>query len=107
MSLDSELSYAHRDGRLLELIDETWQKDKLPNDELSFVQEQLVQNNGSKWCLQITAAHFSDIAVPEFELPAIDDSDHNGATDSLKEQEQKWTDLGIQQLQESPHHTGN
>lgn len=43
--------------------------------ELSFVQEQLVQNNGSKWCLQITAAHFSDIAVPEFELPAIDDSD--------------------------------
>ena len=31
----------------------------------------------------------------------------NGATDSLKEQEQKWTDLGIQQLQESPHHTGN
>lgn len=43
--------------------------------ELSFVQEQLVQNNGSKWCLQITADHFSDIAVPEFELPAIDDSD--------------------------------
>lgn len=31
----------------------------------------------------------------------------NGATDSLKEQEQKWTDLGIQQLQESPQHTGN
>ena len=29
---DSELSYAHRDGRLLELIDESWQKDKLPND---------------------------------------------------------------------------
>lgn len=80
MSQDSELSYAHRDGRLLELIDETWQKDKLPNDEIS---------------------------VPEFELPAVDDSDHNGTTESLKEQEQKWTDLGIQQLQESPHHTGN
>ncbi|CAH3143524.1 unnamed protein product [Pocillopora meandrina] len=80
MSLDSELSYAHRDGRLLEIIDENWQKDKLPNDE---------------------------IAVPEFELPPVDDSDHNGATDSLKEQEQKWTDLGIQQLQESPQHTGN
>lgn len=29
---DSELSYAHRDGRLLELIDEAWHKDKLPND---------------------------------------------------------------------------
>ncbi|KAL9962592.1 hypothetical protein ACROYT_G031703 [Oculina patagonica] len=80
MSQDSELSYAHRDGRLLELIDEAWQKDKLPHDEIS---------------------------VPEFELPPVDDSDHNGATDSLKEQEQKWTDLGIQQLQESPQHTGN
>lgn len=43
--------------------------------ELSFMQEQLVQNNGSKWCLQVTAYHFLDIAVPEFELPAIDDSD--------------------------------
>ena len=31
-SQDSELSYAYRDGRLLELIDEAWQKDKLPND---------------------------------------------------------------------------
>lgn len=31
-SQDSELSYAHRDGRLLELIDEAWQKDELPND---------------------------------------------------------------------------
>lgn len=50
---------------------------------------------------------FTEISVPEFELPAVDDSDHNGTTESLKEQEQKWTDLGIQQLQESPHHTGN
>jgi len=49
----------------------------------------------------------SEISVPEFELPPVDDSDHNGATDSLKEQEQKWTDLGIQQLQESPQNTGN
>jgi len=31
-SQDSELSYAHRDGRLLELIDEAWQKDELPHD---------------------------------------------------------------------------
>jgi len=31
-SQDSELSYAHRDGRLLELIDEAWQRDELPND---------------------------------------------------------------------------
>jgi len=31
-SQDSELSYAHRDGRLLELIDEAWQKDELPYD---------------------------------------------------------------------------
>ena len=32
MLQDSELSYAHRDGWLLELIDEAWHKDKLPND---------------------------------------------------------------------------
>ena len=31
-SQDSELSYAHRDGRLMELIDEAWQRDELPND---------------------------------------------------------------------------
>ncbi|CAH3143902.1 unnamed protein product [Porites lobata] len=80
MSQDSELSYAHRDGWLLELIDEAWHMDKLPNDEIS---------------------------VPEFELPPVDDSDHNGITDSVKEQEQKWTDLGIQQLQESQQNSGN
>ena len=32
MLQDSELSYAHRDGWLLELIDEAWHMDKLPND---------------------------------------------------------------------------
>lgn len=57
--------------------------------------------------LHLTSHSVLEIAVPEFELPPVDDSDHNGATDSLKEQEQKWTDLGIQQLQESPQHTGN
>ena len=36
---DSELSYAHRDGRLLELVDEAWEKDKLPNDGVLFIIE--------------------------------------------------------------------
>ena len=31
----------------------------------------------------------------------------NGTTDTLKEQDQKWVDLGIQQLQDSPQHAGN
>ncbi|KXJ04194.1 anaphase-promoting complex subunit 13 [Exaiptasia diaphana] len=77
MSKDSEFSHAHRNGRLIELIDDEWKKEKLPNEE---------------------------IAVPEFELPPVDDTDNNGALESLKEQEEKWTDLGITQLQELNGH---
>ncbi|XP_031563627.1 anaphase-promoting complex subunit 13-like [Actinia tenebrosa] len=74
MSKDSELSYSHRNGRLVDIIDDEWKNEKLPNEE---------------------------IAVPEFELPPIDDTDNSGTVESLKEQEEKWTDLGISQLQES------
>ncbi|XP_032229592.1 anaphase-promoting complex subunit 13 [Nematostella vectensis] len=80
MSKDGEWSYAHRDGRLLDVIDDAWKTDQLPKD---------------------------DIAVPEFELPPVDDSDNHCNMDSLKEQDQKWTDLGISQLQEQQQAPSN
>merc|ERR1712038_1720517 len=61
------------DGRLLEIVDDTWKKEKLPEE---------------------------DIAVPIAELP--DPEADNGAQgESMKEQESKWTDLGLNQLAES------
>ena len=61
------------DGRLLEIVDDAWKKEKLPEE---------------------------DIAVPIAELP--DPEADNGAQgESMKEQESKWTDLGLNQLAES------
>jgi len=55
------------DGRLLEIIDEDWRKDKLPND---------------------------DIAVPFSELPDPE-ADNGNTGESLREQENKWSDTGL------------
>lgn len=74
---DSELSYAHRESYLIDVVDRQWRKDQLPHD---------------------------DILIPERELPPSDDTDNIDISETLKEQEEKWMDLGLQNLQESPRH---
>jgi anaphase-promoting complex subunit 13 len=67
-------SHVLRRGRLMDIVDKDWREDKLPNE---------------------------DISVPQLELPELEPE--NGNThETLKEQEQKWTDLGLATLQEQP-----
>ena len=67
------------DGRLLEIVEDAWKREKLPEE---------------------------DIAVPLAELP--DPEADNGAQgESMKEQENKWTDLGLNQLAESTNANAN
>ena len=54
-------------------MDDTWRKDKLPEE---------------------------DIAVPLSELPDPE-SDNGNTGESVREQENKWTDLALSQLAES------
>ncbi|XP_053409065.1 anaphase-promoting complex subunit 13-like isoform X2 [Mercenaria mercenaria] len=70
--MDSEVT---RDGRLMDLIDEKWREDQLPEE---------------------------DIAVPQMELPEIEQLENGPTTETLKEQEQKWTDLGLSSLHDQP-----
>lgn len=63
-----------RDGRLMDLIDAEWREDKLPEE---------------------------DIAVPQMELPEIE-QENGPSTETLKEQEQKWTDLALTALHDQP-----
>lgn len=67
--MDSEVL---RDGRLLNLRDREWQKDKLPDE---------------------------DIGVPQMELPELE-PDNGNTNETLREQDQKWTDLALNSLQE-------
>jgi len=67
------------DGRSLELIDDAWREDKLP-------------------C--------KDAAIPLSELPEPE-QDNGGTTESVREQEMKWTDLALQRLHENVPPTGN
>jgi len=61
------------EGRLLDIVSDAWRKDKLPLD---------------------------DIVVPLTELP--DPEADNGQTgDSLRQQENKWTDLALHTIQDS------
>ncbi|KAH3702550.1 hypothetical protein DPMN_077574 [Dreissena polymorpha] len=69
--MDSEVT---RDGRLMDLIDDEWRKDKLPEE---------------------------DIAVPQMELPEIE-PENGPTTETLKEQEQKWSDLALTSLHDQP-----
>ena len=67
-------SEVKRDGRLMEMIDEQWRDDKLPME---------------------------DIAVPQMELPELE-PDNGPSNETLKEQEQKWLDLGLNRLHDQP-----
>lgn len=55
------------EGRFLDIVDDAWREDKLPCD---------------------------DIEVPPFELPDPE-ADNGDSHLTLKEQEQKWTDIGL------------
>ncbi|KAB0354123.1 hypothetical protein FD755_023184, partial [Muntiacus reevesi] len=66
-----------RIGRILDLTDDAWREDKLPHE---------------------------DVAIPLNEIPEPE-RDKGGTTESVKEQEMKWTDLAFQYLHENvpPH----
>ncbi|XP_044742346.1 anaphase-promoting complex subunit 13 [Chrysoperla carnea] len=71
--MDSQIT---SEGRLVDIVDENWREDELPND---------------------------DITVPCSELP--DPEADNGDTHlTLKEQEQKWTDIGLMNILNEQHH---
>ena len=61
-----------RDGYLMDIVDEKWRSDTLPKE---------------------------DIAVPQMELPELEPENGN-TSETLREQEQKWSDLALQTLQE-------
>lgn len=65
------------DGKLLELIDEAWRKERLPIDEIS---------------------------VPIAELPDPE-SDNGDSHMTLKELEQKWNNLALSTLSENHLHS--
>ena len=78
--MDSEIQSWQRPGRLLDMIDDKWREDVLPME---------------------------DIAVPQMELPELE-QDNGPSTETLQEQEQKWTDLALQSLHEqTPTSTQN
>ncbi|GAB6027424.1 hypothetical protein CHUAL_001690 [Chamberlinius hualienensis] len=74
--MDSEVM---REGRLMDIIDEKWASDKLPDD---------------------------DIEVPALELPDAE-PDNANSQETLKEQDQKWTDLALSNLHEHPPQASN
>lgn len=61
-----------RNGRLIDIVDSKWREDKLPDE---------------------------DIAVPLLELPDPE-PDNSNINETLREQEQKWTDLALHRLHE-------
>jgi len=66
--MDSEVRSS---GRLMDIVDEDWQTDRLPVE---------------------------DVIVPQMELPELEPDNGtnvNGNQETLREQEQKWTDLGL------------
>ena len=67
--MDSEVM---RDGRLMDIVDPAWARDRLPDE---------------------------DVAVPPMELPEFE-PDNGNTNETLKEQEQKWVDLALGTLQE-------
>ena len=78
--MDSEV---RRTGRLMDTVDEDWQTDRLPVD---------------------------DITVPQMELPELEPDNGttvNGSQETLREQEQKWTDLGLSTMQDPSNSTAN
>ncbi|GFX92689.1 RNA-directed DNA polymerase from mobile element jockey [Trichonephila clavipes] len=59
-----------RNGRLIDLVDTQWRQEKLPNDS---------------------------IAVPAADVPDAE-PDNSNPQDTLREQEQKWTDLALNRI---------
>ncbi len=74
--MDSEVQM---DGRLMDIVDQKWREDKLPNE---------------------------DIAVPQMELPELE-PDNGHSNETLREQEQKWTDLACGDFHEQPRSEPN
>ncbi|ESO09947.1 hypothetical protein HELRODRAFT_72771 [Helobdella robusta] len=67
--MDSQIT---RRRLLIDIVDQDWLKDTLPND---------------------------DVVVPIMELPELENENGN-TQETLKEQEQKWTDLSLVSLNE-------
>ncbi|XP_023230289.1 anaphase-promoting complex subunit 13-like [Centruroides sculpturatus] len=63
-------SDVQRQGHLIDIVDSKWREDKLPDE---------------------------DIAVPALELPDPE-PDNGNPQETLKEQEQKWTDLALHRI---------
>ncbi|MEQ2226406.1 hypothetical protein ILYODFUR_027150 [Ilyodon furcidens] len=72
-------SEIQRDGRVLDLTDDAWREDRLP---------------------------YEDVSIPLSELPEAE-QDNGGSTESVKEQEMKWTDLALQSLHENTPSSGS
>lgn len=70
IGMDSQVQL---EGRFLDIVDDAWRKDKLPEE---------------------------DVSVPLTELPDPE-SDNGNAGESVREQENKWNDLALHQLGES------
>lgn len=66
-----------RDGIMIDVVDSKWREDKLPDE---------------------------DIAVPLMELPDPE-PDNSNVNETLREQEQKWTDLALNRMNEQPTST--
>ncbi|KAK2709286.1 hypothetical protein QYM36_013076 [Artemia franciscana] len=60
-------SQVQLDGRLINIVDDSWRLDKLPDEE---------------------------VFIPTEELPDLE-PDNSNTQESLREQEEKWTDLGL------------
>ncbi|XP_024248996.1 anaphase-promoting complex subunit 13-like [Oncorhynchus tshawytscha] len=71
-------SEVQRDGRVLGITDDAWRED----------------------CLT-----YEDVTIPLSELPEAE-QDNGGSTESVKEQEIKWSDLALQILHENTTNTG-
>ncbi|XP_026106925.1 anaphase-promoting complex subunit 13 isoform X1 [Carassius auratus] len=71
-------SEVQRDGRVLDLTDDAWREDRLP---------------------------YEDVTIPLSELPESE-QDNGGSTESVKEQEMKWSDLALQSLHENTPNVG-
>ena len=66
-------STVQRDGHLIDVVERAWREDTLPCE---------------------------DIAVPHTELPEPE-QDNGNSQETIGEQEQKWTDLALNTLQEN------
>ena len=69
--MDSQVT---RDVQMIDIVDDVWRKDELPDE---------------------------DIAVPQMELPELE-QENGPSTETLTEQEQKWSDLALPSLSEQP-----